>query len=527
MTMKIDYVLTPLQVTPNEILAVGLEIGIKDGKIACLGSFLAPSKDTKVIDAEGAYITPGGVDSHVHLEQPDCPGGDTWETGTRGAIAGGTTTVIAFASQQKQHATLFPIIDEYHAKADTSSYCDFGFHMILTNPTEHIVENELPLLVEREGITSVKLYMTYEPFKLGDRAILDIMMSARKLGITTMIHAENSDMISLITERLEQRGLTDPYYHGVARPQIAEAEATYRAISLAELVDVPILIVHVSSRIAMTHIRDAQTRMLPIHGETCPHYAYLLSEGMAEPNFEGAKHVCSPPLRHDMSDLEAIWDGIANGTFTTLSSDHAPMKFDSPLGKKAGLIGGKTPVFTKIPNGLPGIETRIPLMFNGAVCDKPKISLPRFVQVTSTDPATLYGLGGVKGNIAPGYDADLVIWYPSGHRFSQEKDLINGHTNEQTNGHTNGIKQDGVRISIDNLHHDTDYTPYEGLYVANWPRYTILRGELVWNRDQGGIVGHKGQGKFLKRKSGSVLQGRYPAAKPPQYMRPGERELWA
>jgi dihydropyrimidinase len=166
-----------------------------------LGSALALSVNTKIIDAQGAYITPGGVDSHVHLERTDCRGGGvTWKTGT---IAGGKTTVIAFASQQKQNTTLFPILDEYHGKTDTFSYCDFGFHMILTNPTDHIVQNELPLLVEREG-TSVKLYMTYESFKLGDRAILDIIMSARRLGITTMIHAENSDMISLITERLEQ-----------------------------------------------------------------------------------------------------------------------------------------------------------------------------------------------------------------------------------------------------------------------------------------------------------------------------------
>jgi dihydropyrimidinase len=207
--------------------------------------------------------------------------------------------------------------------------------------------------------------------------------------------------------------LTESYYHAVARPQIAEAEATYSAISMAELLDVPILIICVSSRIAITHTRDAQTRMLPIYGETYPHYAYLLSEGMAEPDFEGAKHVCSSPLRHDMPDLEAIWDGIANGNLATLSSDHALVKFDSPPDKKVGLIGGKTPMFIKIPNGLPGIETCIPLIFNGAVCDKLKVSLPRFVQITSTAPAILYRLGCVKGNIAPGYDADLVIWYPA------------------------------------------------------------------------------------------------------------------
>jgi dihydropyrimidinase len=199
------------------------------------------------------------------------------------------------------------------------------------------MSNELKHLVEIEGITSVKLYMTYKPLKLGDGAILDIMMVARSLGITTMIHAENSDMISLITGRLEQKGLTEPYHHAVSRPQLAEGEATYRAISLAELTDVPILLVHVSSEIAMDHIRDAQTRLLPIHGETCPHYLYLLSQEMKAPNFEGAKHVCSPPLRHDPKDLDVIWKGVANGTFTTLSSDHSPTTFDGPFGKKVAL----------------------------------------------------------------------------------------------------------------------------------------------------------------------------------------------
>jgi dihydropyrimidinase len=327
-----------------------------------------------------------------------------------------------------------------------------------------------------------------------------------------MIHAENSDMISLITERLEQRGLTEPYYHAISRPQLAEGEATYRAISMSELTDVPILLVHVSSKIAMDHIRDAQTRLLPIHGETCPHYLYLLSDAMKGPDFEGAKHVCSPPLRHDPKDLDAIWSGVANGTFTTLSSDHAPTKFDGPYGKKVGLIDGK-PVFSKIPNGLPGIETRIPLLFDGAIGHNPKISLPRFVQVTSSQPAALYGLGGVKGNVAPGYDADLVVWYPSGHEFSR------------THGDSSGPH--GVTITVSELHHDVDYTPFEGVTVQNWPRYTILRGQVVWNRDHGGIVGKKGQGNFLKRKPGTVVQGRHPASAPARGMLAGEREIWA
>lgn len=503
-----EFSLEP-QVTATEILSEGLEIGVKDGKIVCLGFSLPVSEGTRVLDAQGAYITPGGVDSHVHLQQPDLPAGDTWESGTRGAIAGGTTTVICFAGQKKTDESLFPIIQDYHSKAKGFSYCDYGFHMIVTNPTPSIVQNEFKALVEQEGITSVKLYMTYDRLKIGDRGILDIMMSARALGITTMIHAENSDMIALITERLEERGLTDPYYHAISRPSIAESEATYRAISLAELIDVPILLVHVSSQSAVNHIRDAQTRMLPIHGETCPQYLYLLSENLKSSDFEGAKYVCSPPLRHETSDLDALWEAIANGTFTTLSSDHAPADYHGPIGKRSGIIDGK-PVFAMIPNGLPGIETRIPLLFEGAVGDKAKITLPRFVQVTSWNPAKLYGLSGVKGNIAPGYDADLVIWYPPGHDFS-----------------TDGSKTDKVEISVSKLHHDTDYTPYEGMTVANWPRYTVVRGEVVWDRDGGGIVGKRDFGQFLKRKPGGVVQGRFPSNVPPRGMYRGERDLWA
>ena len=461
---------------------------------------------TQVLDAEGAYITPGGVDSHVHLAQSESPDGDNFETGTRGAVAGGTTTVLAFASQRRTDDSLFPVLEAYHGKARGQSYCDYGFHFILTNPTQHIVNEELPVLVQREGISSVKLYMTYEPMKLEDRAILDIMMAARLLGITTMIHAENSDMIALITERLEARGLTDPFYHAVSRPQIAEGEATNRAICLAELTDTPVLIVHVSSEMAMNYIREAQTRMLPIHGETCPHYLLLLSERMQAPDFEGAKAVCSPPLRHDVRDLAAIWRGVANGTFTTLSSDHAPTKFSSPYGKTLGMKNG-FPVFRNIPNGLPGIETRLPLMFNQAVGPNAKISLTQFVQITSTKPARLYGLGGVKGDIAPGYDADLVVWYPPGHRFAAYQD-----------------DTAGLHISASMLHHDCDYTPYEGMQLVNWPRYTIIRGQVVWNRDNGGVVGSKGFGEFLKRKKGSVVIGQTGGLA--RGMMDGERELW-
>jgi len=491
------------QVTASEVLPQGLEIGIKDGKIACLGLALPVTDNTQILDAEGAYITPGGIDSHVHLAQKNAPTGDGWETGSRSAVAGGTTTILAFASQQRADTSLYPVLADYHALSRGQSHCDYGFHFILTNPTPEILRDELPVLAEREGVTSVKLYMTYDAMKVGDRQILEILFACKALGMTTMIHAESHDMIALIIEGLERNKNTAPFFHAVARPRIAEDEASYRAISLAELVDAPMLIVHMSSEVAMGHVREAQTRLLPIHAETCPHYLFLLSEELqAKPHdhFEGAKHVCSPPLRHEPKDLDALWRGIANGTFTTFSSDHAPSKYEHPGGKQLGMVDG-IPRFSKIPNGLPGIETRMALLFSQTPACRPegkaKLTLPRFVQLTATDAAKLYGLSGKKGSIAPGYDADLVIWHP-------------------------GDKGE-VTISQSMMHHDIDYTPFEGVKVGNWPRYTVLRGKVVWDQAKG-VVGEKGAGKFLKRGKGEVVVGR--TGNVPRGMGSEERGFW-
>jgi len=491
-----------LQVTASDVLPLGIEIGIIDGKISCLGTSLPRDESTKIIDAKGAYITPGGVDSHVHFAQDNSPTGDNFVTGSRSAIAGGNTTVLAFASQLKTATSVLPTVEDYHTRAKDQSYCDYGFHLILTNPTPEIMSKELPILMS-QGITSVKLYMTYEPLKLGDAAILDVLMSARSLGFTTMVHAENSDIISLITSRLEAAGHSEPYFHAISRPQIAENEATYRIISLAELTDTPILIVHMSSEVAMKHVRKAQTRMLPIHAETCPQYLFLLSErlkGNEQDPFEVAKCVCSPPLRHDPKDLDAMWRGIANGTFTTFSSDHAPSTYDHSGGKKLGLKDGIM-TYKSIPNGVPGVETRLPLLFSHAGQEKTsRLSLQRFVQLTSSDPAKLYGLEGVKGNIAPGCDADLVIWYP--------ENEIEG----------------GVVIEQKMLHHGVDYTPYEGMSVRNWPRYTILRGKIVWDRDGGGVVGGVKNGQFLVRGKGKIVVGKM--GQEATGMLSGERDYW-
>lgn len=484
-------------------MSPGIEIGVKDGKIACIGTSLSAGQNTHIIDAEGAYITPGGVDSHVHLAQKNSPTGDGWETGSRSAIAGGTTTIIAFASQQKTDESLYPVLEDYVKKSKDQSYADYSYHFILTNPTAKILQDELPVMAREHGITSVKLYTTYPAMQLNDRQILDILFTCKSLGMTTMIHAESNDMIKFIIEGLERNHHTEPYFHAVARPRIAEDEASYRAISLAELADAPMLLVHMSSEVAVGHVRDAQTRLLPIHAETCPHYLFLLSEEIkAKPHdhFSGAKHVCSPPLRHDPKDLEALWTSIANGTFTTWSSDHAPSKYDHPGGKQLGLVDG-IPRFTKIPNGLPGLETRVPLLFSQTpACQPPekvRLSLPRFVQLTAANAAKLYGLEGKKGSIAPGYDADLIIWHPR--------------------------DTGAVTITQDLLHHDIDYTPFEGVHVGNWPRYTILRGKVVWDKATG-VVGEKTYGQYLKRGRGQVLNGR--TGNIPRGMIEDERKYW-
>lgn len=375
--------------------------------------------------------------------------------------------------------------------------------------------------------------MTYEPMKLGDADLFNVMMRARSLGITTMIHAENSDMIAAITARLAKAGNTGTFFHSVARPQIAEAEATYRAISLAEVTDTPILLVHMSAPKAVQHVADAQSRLLPIHAETCPHYLYLVSERLRSgpKDVEGSKSICAPPLRHDAKDLEEIWRSVANGTFTTISSDHAPATFDHPCGKKGKAMGTAEidehgcvhSDFRSVPNGLPGIETRLPLIFNRTFDptigyrfhdDKIRISLPKFVELTSTNPAKLYGLGDRKGSLLPGYDADLVIWYP------EEPPTV-----DRTNsGGPEEKRPRRFKITNDMLHHSIDYTPFEGVETRNWPRWVFLRGKLAWDRDGNGVVGSKSNGQFLRRAKSTILTGQM--GQTPTGMADGEWKYW-
>ncbi|OHF02528.1 dihydropyrimidinase [Colletotrichum orchidophilum] len=498
--MEVDLIIENATVVTASDVHARQDIVVRDGKILAVGQDMKTLFSAKtVIDSQHGFVMPGGVDSHVHLDQDNSPTGDNFETGTRSAIAGGTTTIIAFATQERTHQSLHPVVDDYHSRSRGKSYCDYGFHIILTNPTPTILRDELPFFVS-EGITSVKLYMTYEPLQLKDGEILDVMMATRNLGMTTMVHAENSDMITWITARLAEQNLTAPYYHAISRPNIAEDEATYRIIALAELSDIPILIVHMSSKTAAVHVRNAQTRLLPIHAETCPHYLYLTADALrpshpATDGFSGAKHICSPPLREDRMDLDAMWAGIANGTFTTFSSDHAPSKYDHPCGKKAGL--GKedgSMRYDKVPNGLPGVETRMPLLFEGGVLSG-RVTPQKFVEVTATNPAKLYGLGDTKGAIAAGYDADFVIWYPTAEQVA-------------ANGGTGSAKMEPFVLENSMLHHDIDYSPFEGMKFTNWPRYTILRGNVVWDRDGSGIVTDMGYGNFLRRGKSTLSKPR-------------------
>jgi len=436
------------------------DVGIRGGRVVALGQGLGRGRDE--IDARGKLVLPGGVDAHCHLDQPMGDGlkmADDFFSGTRSAACGGTTTVIPFAAQERGQS-LRAAVDDYHRRSEGKAFVDYAFHMIVTDPTPAVVKDELPALIG-EGYTSFKIYMTYDDMKLDDRQILRLLAVARQHGALAMVHAENADCIAWLTETLEEAGQVAPKYHATARPMAIEREATHRAITLSEVIDVPILIVHVSGREAVEQIRWAHSHGLRIYAETCPQYLFL-TEGHLDHGYEGAKCICSPPPR-DKANQRVVWDGLSDGLFTIVSSDHAPFRFDDPQGKKPG---GKEVPFQYIPNGIPGLETRLPLLFSEGVRTG-RITLNQFVALTSTNPAKLYGLSPRKGTIAIGADADIAIWDPT------------------------------KEVTIENrmLHHAVDYTPYEGMRVTGWPVTTLVRGERVW--DEGQVRGQAGFGQFL------------------------------
>ncbi len=439
------------------------DVGIRGGRITALAQDLPVAGHE--IDARGKLVLPGGIEGHCHIEQESSVGNvmsaDDFFTGTRSAVFGGTTTTLSFAAQMKGQS-LRKVVDDYHALAASKAVIDYGFHLIVSDPTEQTMNEHLPALI-KEGMTSFKVYMTYDSLKLDDHQMLDVLATARQHGAMVMIHAENHDMIRWLTQRLLQGGYDAPKFHAISHVELAEDEATHRAIRLSELIDVPILIVHVSASEAMAEIRRAQTAGLKVYGETCPQYLFLTASDLDREGAEGAKYCCSPPPR-DASHHDIIWQGLANGTFQVFSSDHAPYRFDE-TGK---LAAGPNPTFPQVANGVPGIELRLPLLFSEGV-GKGRIDIQQFVALTSTNVAKIYGLLPRKGTIAVGSDADIAIWDP---------DLE-------------------VTVTWDLLHDNVGYTPYEGRKLRGWPVTVLSRGRVAV--EDGELKVERGSGQFLSR----------------------------
>jgi dihydropyrimidinase len=436
------------------------DIGVNDGRVAALAHSLPEAG--RVIDASGKLVLPGGIDSHCHIEQKSSSGimcADDFYSGSVSAAFGGTTTIIPFAAQHRGDS-LRDVVHDYHSCAESKAIIDYAFHLIISDPSPTVLGEELPALIQ-EGYTSFKVYMTYDLLQLNDYQMLDILSLARREQAMVMVHAENYDIIKWMTNRLLAGGHQAPKYHAIAHARLAEGEASHRAIKLAELLDVPLLLVHVSAPEAIEAIRAAQTQGLRIYGETCPQYLFLTANDLDRPGMDGAKFCCSPPPR-DAASQEVVWQGLRNGTFQVFSSDHAPYRFDE-TGKLAR--GAKAP-FKDIANGIPGLELRLPLLFSEGV-KQGRLDLHQFVALTATNAAKLYGLHPRKGTVAVGSDADLVLW--------------------------DADKQVTVRAGM--MHDNVGYTPYEGRTLTGWPETVISRGRVVV--DQGALQVERGSGVFL------------------------------
>lgn len=436
------------------------DVAINGGKIAAIGENLSRENATRVIDAGGSYVLPGGIDVHTHLDMPfgGTTSSDDFETSTRAAAFGGTTTLIDFAIQYKGQ-TLRTAFDAWMQKASGKAVCDYAFHCIITDLADAQLE-EMNALV-REGVTSFKLFMAYPGvFMLYDGSIFKALRRTANNGGLVCMHAENGNAIDVIVQQALAEGKKAPKYHALTRPTTAEAEATARAIALAEMAGAPVYIVHLSCNDALEKVREARDRGLPVYAETCPQYLYLSIENFDVPDFEGAKYVFTPPLREKWHQ-EKLWNGLKRDHLQVVSTDHCPFCF-----KEQKELGRGD--FTKIPNGGPGVEHRMSLIYSGGVAAG-RFSVNRFVELVSTTPAKLFGLYPRKGTIAVGSDADLVIFDPN-------------------RKHTISAKTHHMRV---------DYSMFEGIEVTGMPQTVLSRGRIVVDDDK--FLGHAGAGEFLKR----------------------------
>ncbi|GGU79876.1 D-hydantoinase [Streptomyces albospinus] len=441
------------------------DVLVEDGRIAALaahGSRAAAGWEEaadRTLDATGKYVIPGGVDAHTHMELPfgGTAASDTFEIGTRAAAWGGTTTIVDFAVQSRGNS-LRAGLDQWHAKSDAQCAIDYAFHMILSDVNEHTLK-EMDLLVS-EGVTSFKLFTAYPGvFYSDDGQILRAMQRAAGNGGLVMMHAENGIAIDVLVEQALAAGHTDPRYHGEVRHVLLEAEATHRTIQLARVAGAPLYVVHVSAEQAVDEIARARRMGLNVFGETCPQYLFLSTDNLAEPDFEGAKYVCSTPLR-PREHQAALWRGLRTNDLQVVSTDHCPFCF---RGQKELGRGD----FSKIPNGMPGVENRMDLLHQAVV--EGRISRRRWIEIACATPARMFGLYPKKGTIAPGADADLVLYDP---------------TAEQT-------------VSAKTHHMNVDYSAYEGKRLTGRVETVLSRGELVI--DQRTFTGRAGHGQYIPR----------------------------
>jgi dihydropyrimidinase len=438
------------------------DVGITRGTIAAIGIGLPIENAGKVIEAAGRLVMPGGIDVHTHLDMPfgGTTSADDFETGTVAAAFGGTTMLIDFAIQYKGQ-TLRQAFDTWMKKASGKAVIDYSFHCIITELADAQLD-EMKALV-KEGVPTFKLFMAYPGvFMLDDASIFRAMRAAADSGGMICMHAENGGAIDVIVQRALAEGKKAPKYHALTRPTTAEAEATNRAIALAEMAGAPVYIVHLSCNDALEKVREARDRGLPTFAETCPQYLYLSLENMDAPGFEGAKYVFTPPLREKWNQ-EKLWEGLAKDDLQAVSTDHCPFcyKEQKELGKDD---------FTKIPNGGPGIEHRLSLVYSGGVHGK-RFSANRFVQLVSTAPAKLFGLYPRKGTVAVGSDADLVI-------FDADEEQV---------------------ISVKTHHMRVDYSMFEGIRVKGIPKIVLSRGRTII--ENGKFIGKPGAGEFIRRQN--------------------------
>ena len=438
----------------------GADVLVEDEKIVAIGADISED-GVDAVDASGKLVMPGFIDAHTHMDMPF--GGtvtaDDWATGTAAAAAGGTTTIVDFALQE-EGGTLAGAVEAWTEKARDKALIDYGFHVAITDLRDD-TKTELASLAEK-GVASVKIFMAYKgtPLYSEDDDLFEVLQLSKEVGVLVLVHAENGDVIQKLIEQALSRGDTTPRFHALTRPPEVEAEATGRAIRLAEVAGAPILVVHVSCAPALEEIHRAHERGQTVYAETCPQYFAFSYQDLAREGFEGAKYVCSPPLR-DESNREPLWNGLNVGDLQIFGSDHCSFNYKEQ--KELGIAD-----FSKIPNGLPGAEERAMALWTLGVREG-KVSENQFVALLSTNQARIYGMYPRKGALVPDADADIVLWDP----------------------------ELSITATVENRHGNVDYTPYEGMTFKGRPASVYVRGNLIYK--DGEIVGEHGSGRFIER----------------------------